>query len=214
MKTLGCLPLAERGLKIGEPRRIALAVGIFGVAIAIAALGIVPIQVIFPVAAVAMVLMALIPLREIYESVDWPVIVLLGALIPVGQALETTGGAQLIASSLLGFQNQLSVVALLVIMLIATMFLSDLINNAACAVLMAPIALSLAVGLGVSADPFLMAVAVGASCAFLTPIGHQSNALIMGPAGLRFGDYWRMGLPLEVIIVVVAVPLILHFWPL
>lgn len=214
MKTLGCLPLAERGLKIGEPRRIGLSVGIFGFAIAIAALGIVPVQIIFPVAAVAMVLMALVPLREIYESIDWPVIVLLGALIPVGQALETTGGAQLITDALLGFQGHLSVVALLVIILVATMFLSDLINNAACAVLMAPIALSLAVGLGVSADPFLMAVAVGASCAFLTPIGHQSNALIMGPAGLRFGDYWRMGLPLEVIIVVVAVPLILHFWPL
>lgn len=214
MKTLGCLPLAERGLKIGEPRRIALSVGIFGFAIAIAALGIVPVQIIFPVAAVAMVLMALVPLREIYESIDWPVIVLLGALIPVGQAMETTGGAQLITDALLGFQGHLSVVALLVIILVATMLLSSLINNAACAVLMAPIAISLAIGLGVSADPFLMAVAVGASCAFLTPIGHQSNALIMGPAGLRFGDYWRMGLPLEVIIVIVAVPLILHFWPL
>ena len=214
MKALGCLPLAERGLKIGEPRRIALAVGIFGIAIAIAALGIIPIQVIFPIAAVAMVLTSLVPLREIYESIDWPVIVLLGALIPVGQALETTGGAQLIASTLLSFQGQLSVIALLVIVLVATMFLSDLINNAACAVLMAPIAISLAVGLGVSADPFLMAVAVGASCAFLTPIGHQSNALVMGPAGLRFGDYWRLGLPLEIIIVVVAIPLLLHFWPL
>ncbi|HDS64069.1 MAG TPA: SLC13 family permease [Methanofollis liminatans] len=214
MKALGCLPLAERGLKIGEPQRIILSVGIFGFAIAIAAVGLVPIQIIFPMAAVAMVLTSLIPLREVYESIDWPVIVLLGALIPVGQALESTGGARLIASTLLGLQGQVPAEAILVILLVATMFLSDFINNAATAVLMAPIGVSLAGGLGVSTDPFLMAVAVGASCAFLTPIGHQSNTLVMGPGGLRFGDYWRLGLPLETIIVLVAVPLILYVWPL
>jgi di/tricarboxylate transporter len=161
-----------------------------------------------------MVLLALVPLREIYESIDWPVIVLLGALIPVGQAFESTGGARLITSTLLGFQGYLTPVALLVVLLVVTMFLSDLINNAACALLMAPIAISLASGLDVSADPFLMAIVIGASSAFLTPIGHQSNTLIMGPGGFRFSDYWRLGLPLEIIVVVVAVPLILHFWPL
>jgi len=214
MKALGCLPLAERGLKIGEPQRIILAVGIFGFAIAIAAVGLVPIQVIFPIAAVVMVLASLISLREIYESIDWPVIVLLGALIPVGHALESTGGARLIASTLLGLQGQVPVEVILIVLLVATMFLSDFINNAATAVLMAPIGVSLAGGLGVSTDPFLMAVAVGASCAFLTPIGHQSNTLVMGPGGLRFGDYWPLGLPLEAIIVAVGIPLILYVWPL
>jgi di/tricarboxylate transporter len=214
MKALGCLPLAERGLKIGEPQRIILAVGIFGFAIAIAAVGLVPIQVIFPIAAVVMVLASLISLREVYESIDWPVIVLLGALIPVGHALESTGGARLIASTLLGLQGQVPVEVILIVLLVATMFLSDFINNAATAVLMAPIGVSLAGGLGVSTDPFLMAVAVGASCAFLTPIGHQSNTLVMGPGGLRFGDYWPLGLPLEAIIVAVGIPLILYVWPL
>jgi di/tricarboxylate transporter len=214
VKSYGFLPLAERGLKIGEPKRILLATGIFAGAIAIAAAGLIPVQVIFPMAAVAMVLLALVPLREIYESIDWPVIVLLGALIPVGQAFESTGGARLITSTLLGFQGYLTPVALLVVLLVVTMFLSDLINNAACALLMAPIAISLASGLDVSADPFLMAIVIGASSAFLTPLGHQSNTLIMGPGGFRFSDYWRLGLPLEIIVVVVAVPLILHFWPL
>jgi len=214
IKALGSLPLAERGLKIGESKRVMFSIGIFGIAIAIAALGLIPAQIILSIAAVVMVLTSLVPVREIYDSIDWPVIILLGAFIPVGQAMETTGGAELIASSLLGFQQYLTPVMLLVIMLVVTMFLSDLINNAATAVLMAPISVSIASGLGVSADPFLMAIVVGASSAYLTPIGHQSNALVMGPGGLRFGDYWRLGLPLEIVIAVVTIPLILHFWPL
>jgi len=213
MKTLGCLPLAERGLKIGTPRRILLAVGIFGISVLITALGLVPVQIIFPLAAVAMVLMSLVPLREIYESIDWPVIVLLGALIPVGQALDSTGGARMIASSLLVLHGYLSVITLLVILMAATMLISNIINNAATAVLMAPIGVSLATGLGASTDAFLMAIAIGASTPFLTPIGHQSNMLVMGPGGFRFGDYWRLGLPLSVIVIAVGVPLILHFWP-
>ncbi len=213
MKTLGCLPLAERGLKIGTPRRILLAVGIFGISVLITALGLVPVQIIFPLAAVAMVLMSLVPLREIYESIDWPIIVLLGALIPVGQALDSTGGARLIASSLLVLHGYLSVITLLVILMAATMLISNIINNAATAVLMAPIGVSLATGLGASTDAFLMAIAIGASTPFLTPIGHQSNMLVMGPGGFRFGDYWRLGLPLSVIVIAVSVPLILHFWP-
>jgi di/tricarboxylate transporter len=135
-------------------------------------------------------------------------------MIPVAQALETTGGAELIAVQLFQLAHGVSAQAIILVVLVATMFLSDLVNNAAAALLMAPIALRLATEVGASADPFLMAVAIGASCAFLTPIGHQSNALVMGPGGYRFGDYWRMGLPLEIAIAAMAVPLILWHWPL
>ena len=214
LAALGCLPLAERGLRLGRPRRIVLAVSVFGAALVAAALGLLPVQLAFAAAAVAMVLAGLISLRQVYESVDWPIIVLLGAMIPVGEALETTGGAQRIADGLLGLSGQMPPAATLAVVLVGTMFLSDLVNNAAAVVLIAPIALSIAGGLGVSADPFLMAVAIGASSAFLTPIGHQSNTLVMGPGGYRFGDYWRVGLPLEALIVVVALPLILWLWPL
>lgn len=213
LPALNCLPLAERGLRVGQPRRIFLAVSIFGVALVAAATGLLPVQVAFVSAAVAMVLAGLISLREAYESINWPVIILLGAMLPVGQALEDTGGAQLIATTLLAIADQMPAVATLAILFMGTMFLSDLVNNAAAAVLMAPIAIGLARGLGASADPFLMSVAIGASCAFLTPIGHQSNTLVMGPGGYRFGDYWRMGLPLEIIITAVAVPLIIWLWP-
>jgi di/tricarboxylate transporter len=211
---LGYLPLAERRLRLGEPRRIALSLGLFGGAILSAAFGWVPVQIAFSVAAVAMVLAGLLSLREVYESIEWPIIILLGAMIPVGQALETTGGAQRIAEWIIALRDVLPPAAVLAVVLIVTMFLSDLVNNAAAAVLMAPIALGVAAGLDASPDPFLMSVAIGASCAFLTPIGHQANALVMGPGGYRFGDYWRLGLPLEIIVVVVAVPLLLWFWPM
>jgi di/tricarboxylate transporter len=214
LPSLGCLPLAERRLKLGQPRRVLLALGIFGAALGTAAFGLLPVQVAFTAAAVIMVLAGLISLREAYASVDWPILILLGAMIPVGQALEATGGAQLIAHGLLALAGRMPAAATLALVLIGTMFLSDLVNNAAAAVLMAPIAIRVALGLSASPDPFLIAVAVGASCAFLTPIGHQSNTLVMGPGGYRFSDYWRMGLPLEVIIVIVAMPLLLWFWPL
>jgi di/tricarboxylate transporter len=154
------------------------------------------------------------PLRELYEAVDWPVIVLLGALIPVGGALETTGATGVLATAILGITAGGSAVLVLGLLLVVTMTLSDVLNNAATAVVMAPIGVGIAERLGANPDPFLMAVAVGASCAFLTPIGHQNNALIMGPGGYRFGDYWRMGLPLEILIVAVALPMILIVWPL
>ncbi|MDW7729275.1 MAG: SLC13 family permease [Bacillota bacterium] len=213
LPTLGLLPLVERGLRVGQPRRVLLAVIIFASAIVMAALGILPIQIAFTGAAFILVIAGFLSLKEIYESVDWPVIVLLGAMIPVSGALETTGGAQLIAGGILNLAADYAVWITLVLVLVGTMFLSDLVNNAAAAVLMAPIAISIAGGIGSNADPFLMAVAVGASCAFLTPIGHQSNTLVMGPGGYKFSDYWRMGLPLEIIIVLVAIPLILYFWP-
>ena len=214
MSNLGTLPLAGRGLRLGQPRRIALSVGIFGVALGVAAVGLIPVQVAFVAALLIMLAAKLLSLREAYESVDWPIIILLGAMIPVGEALETTGGAQLIANGILQLSSQMPPVATLAVVLIGTMFLSDVVNNAAAVVLMAPIGISVATGLNASVDPFLMAVAIGASCAFLTPIGHQSNTLVMGPGGYKFGDYWRMGLPLEVIVVVVSIPLILMVWPL
>jgi di/tricarboxylate transporter len=214
LATLGCLPLAQRSLRIGQPRRIFLSLAVFVVALVLAATGILPAQVAFVGAVVAMVIGKLVSLQEAYESIDWPIIILLGAMIPVGEALERTGGAQLIANGLLRLGDNMPAVVTLVVILVGTMFLSDLVNNAAAVVLMAPIGISIAEGLGVAVDPFLMAITIGASCAFLTPIGHQSNTLVMGPGGYHFGDYWRMGLLLEVIVVIVAVPLILVFWPL
>jgi di/tricarboxylate transporter len=214
VSALGCLPLAERGLRLGRPRQLLLAGGIFGAAIVAAAVDLLPVQVAFIIAAVAMIMTNLLSLTEAYESVDWPIIVLLAAMIPVGEALEVSGGANLIAGQALAVAGQMPPLATLAIVLVATMFLSDLVNNAAAAVLMAPIAVTIAQGLGASVDPFLMCVAIGASCAFLTPIGHQSNTLVMGPGGYRFGDYWRMGLLLEVIVVAVALPLVAWFWPL
>jgi di/tricarboxylate transporter len=163
---------------------------------------------------IAMVLLRMVSLRELYEAIDWPVLVLLGAMIPVGGALESTGTTTLIANGILTLAGDLSPLVLLGLVLVVTMTLSDIMNNAATAIVMAPISVGIAQALGAAPDPFLMAVAVGASCAFLTPIGHQNNTLIMGPGGYRFGDYWRMGLPLEVLIVVVAVPLIAYIWPL
>ncbi len=212
MAALGCLPLAERGIRLFKPKRILQAVGIFGAAMAAAAFDVLPVQVAFPAAALVMVLTGLIPAKEAYEGIDWPVIILLGAMFPLGHALETTGGAELIAETMLRVSDRFPPSVSLAMLLVTTMLLSNVVNNAAAAVLMAPIAVGLASGMGVSADPLLMAVAVGASCAFLTPVGHQSNALVMAPGGYRFGDYWRLGLPLSVLVVVVAVPLIILVW--
>ncbi|MFO7997589.1 MAG: SLC13 family permease [Bacteroidales bacterium] len=214
ISSIGCLPLAQRGLRLGYQTKVPLALGLFALAIVMVVAGLLPVQAAFPMAAVAMVLVGVLPVKDVYTSVDWPVIVLLGAMIPVGEALETTGGAARIASVMMDLGGNVPPWAMLTIILVVTMFLSDIINNAATVVLMAPIAISIAVGLGYSVDPFLMAVAVGGSCAFLTPIGHQSNTLVMGPGGYKFSDYWRMGLPLEAIIVLVGVPAIMMVWPL
>jgi di/tricarboxylate transporter len=214
LPTLGLLPLVERGLRVGSPPRVYFALAIFGVALLLAATGVLAIQVAFVGAALGLVIGGLIPIRDIYSSIDWPVIVLLGAMIPVSQAFEITGGAHLVAEGILSASGNAAPWVTITLVLVGTMFLSDLVNNAAAAVLMAPVAISVSTGLGASADPFLMSVAIGASCAFLTPIGHQSNTLVMGPGGYKFSDYWRMGLPLEIVIVLVAVPLIMRFWPL
>mgnify|MGYP003670624130 FL=1 len=152
--------------------------------------------------------------REVYEAVEWPVIVLLASLIPLGLALESSGGTLLIAEAILSLTGALPTWGILALLMVVTMTLSDFLNNVATALIAAPVGLSIAQSLEVSPDPFLMGVAVAASCAFLTPIGHKNNTIIMGPGGYRFGDYWRMGLPLEILIIVVAVPSILFFWPL
>lgn len=211
--TIGCLPLARRGLRIGYQKKIGLSLTIFAAAIVLVVTGLLPVQVAFTMAAAAMVLSGVLPLKEMYAGIDWPVIVLLGAMIPVGGAMETSGGAAFIANQILILGQQVPFWAVITLILVITMFLSDIINNAATVVLMAPVGISLAHSMGASIDPFLMAIAVGGSCAFLTPIGHQSNTLVMGPGGYRFSDYWRMGLPLEILIVLAGVPLILFFWP-
>lgn len=213
---IGCLPLAARGLSQfgGRPQTPFIATGLFAGAIAVAALGLLPIAVALMGAALGMVLLGILHVRQIYEAVDWSVIVLLGALIPLGAALEASGATQLAADFVAGFATDLPPWLTLAVILVVTMTVSDILNNAATAVVMAPLAASVAQALGVNPDAYLMAVAVGASCAFLTPIGHQNNTLVMGPGGYRFGDYWRMGLPLEIIIVAVSVPAILTFWPL
>jgi di/tricarboxylate transporter len=211
---LGCLPLAERGLQVTQRRKAGLAVGIFAVAILVASVGVLDLPVALAGAAALLVLFGIVPLRQLYESVEWSVIVLLGSMIPIGWALEASGGTALIAQGIVGLSGDLPAPAVLALLIVVTMTLSDVMNNTATAVISAPIALDIANKLGVSPDPFLMGVAVAASCAFLTPIGHKNNTLIMGPGGYRFGDYWRMGLPLEVLIVLIATPTILMVWPL
>jgi di/tricarboxylate transporter len=211
---LGLLPLAERDLRVGRPRRVLLASGIFVLAIVLATLGILSLPVALAGAALTMVIAGLVPVGEMYDSIDWPVVVLLGAMIPVGEALAVTGTTTMIASGLVGVSAGFPPAVILAVILVVTMTLSDVINNAATAVVMAPIAVTVAEQLGLNPDAFLMAVAIGASSAFLTPIGHQNNTLILGPGGYRFGDYWRMGLPLEILIVLVAIPMLLTVWPL
>ena len=213
LQALGCLPLAERGLQIGRPQRLTLATGIFGLAIAATLIGLVPVHIAFMSAVALLVLLEVVSPAEVYDSIEWPVIVLLGAMIPVGAALEATGGAALVADGIVTITAGLAPAWVLLILFVGTMFISDVINNNATAVLMAPIAIGVSEQLGVSADPFLMGTALGASCAFLTPIGHQSNTLVMAPGGYRFGDYWRLGLPVEVLITAVGVPMILLVWP-
>ena len=211
---LGLWPLAKRPLALNQERQVLPSLFVFAAAIALGVAGVVSLPIAFLIAIGVYILMNVISVREIYDEVDWPVIVLLGAMIPVGKALETTGTTDWMAQAILGATQGLPAVALLTLVLVVTMFLSDIINNAATALVMAPIAVAISTSLGVSSDTFLMAVAVGASCAFLTPIGHQSNTLVMGPGGYHFGDYWRMGLPLEILITAVSVPLLLLVWPL
>lgn len=210
----GCVPLAERELRIPDKRMALMATGIMAASVAAAAFGLLPAAVAFAAGVLASMVLRTVPPRSVYTAVDWPVVVLLGALIPVAEAMESSGTAQLIANLLLNEVAQGHAVVALVLILVVTMNLSDLMNNAATAAVMCPIAIGTANQLGVSMDPFLMAVAIGGSCAFLTPIGHQNNTLILGPGGFRFGDYWRLGLPLDLLVILVTVPMLLWVWPL
>jgi len=214
MNLLGLWPLAKRKIDLNRNQRVAVALGIFAVAILLGILKLVTMPVAFLLAVGAYLLSGILSVREIYEDIDWPIIVLLAAMIPIGNALTDTGTTALVANLIRSATEGWQGWQIVMLVLVATMLLSDVINNAATALVMAPLGIELAEKLGVNADPFLMAVAVGASCAFLTPIGHQCNTLVMGPGGYRFGDYWRVGLPLEVVITAVSVPMILYFFPL
>jgi di/tricarboxylate transporter len=211
---LRILPLRERELELISTPRALKCLLIFAAAVVGIATGVLSLGVAFTGAAVLMILSGVLTLKEAYSAVDWPVIVLLGATLPLGWALESSGGAATIARSLMELEPGAPGYILVGTMLLVTMLLSNLINNAATAVIMAPIAFRFALQLGYSPDTFFMAVAVGASCAFLTPIGHQCNLLVLGPGGYRFSDYSRLGVPLSILTVLVAVPLILLFWPL
>lgn len=210
----GCVPLSERDLRIPDKRMAVISGAIMLGAIGIVALGFLPAAAGFALGVLASMLMRTLPLRQIYTSIDWPIIVLLATLIPVAGAMQTTGAADQLARFLVLVVAQGYPIPALAVVLITTMFLSDIMNNAATAAILCPIALGIAATLGVNPDSFLMAVAIGASCAFLTPIGHQNNTLILGPGGFRFGDYWRLGLVVEVLVVAVSMPLLLIVWPL
>jgi di/tricarboxylate transporter len=211
---LGCLPLADRGLAVTDEKKVWLAIGMFAAAVAAASLGLVYLPIALGLVVVGFVLTKILPLADIYDHISWPVVVLLGSMIPLGSALETSGGTELIAGWLIDLTGGMPPWAILTVLMVVTMSLSDVLNNTATTIVAAPIGIQMAQTLNVNPDPFLMAVAVAASCAFLTPIGHKNNTLILGPGGYSFGDYWRMGLPLEILVVAISIPAILVFWPL
>jgi di/tricarboxylate transporter len=211
---LGVLPLADRGLAVTENSKVWLAIGLFTGAVVAASLGLIYLPVALGIVVIAYVLAKIVPLSELYTHIEWPVVVLLGSMIPLGAALQKSGGTELIAGSLINLTEGMPAWAVLTVLMIVTMTLSDVLNNTATTIVAAPVGIQMAQTLEVNPDPFLMAVAIAASSAFLTPIGHKNNTLILGPGGYGFGDYWRMGLPLEIIVVTVSIPAILFFWPL
>jgi di/tricarboxylate transporter len=210
---LRCLPLAQRGMSLGSGRKGLLPVAVLAVAMLLMALSIVPVAIAFFGAAVVILLIRALTLREAYEVIEWPLLVMLGALIPVSDALRTTGGTDLIAGWLSAFSQGLPPIGALALMMAAAMAVTPFLNNAATVLVMAPIAAGFAKNLGYNPDAFLMAVAIGAACDFLTPIGHQCNTLVMSAGGYRFGDYARLGLPLSIFVLIVGVPLIALVWP-
>ncbi len=211
---LECLPLADRGLEIVQRSKAWLSVGVFAAAILGSAMGWVYLPLALAAVVVAFIAIKIVSLKQVYQSVEWSVIVLLASMIPIGAALEASGGTDIIASQIVNWTSGFPTILVLAVLMIVTMTLSDVLNNVATALIAAPIGVEIANRLGANPDAFLMAVAVAASCAFLTPIGHKNNTIIMGPGGYQFGDYWRMGLPLEILVVLVGLPAILFFWPL
>ncbi|AWK88887.1 SLC13 family permease [Azospirillum thermophilum] len=214
LRALGCLPLAERDLAIGRTQKRTAALAVLGITIALVATSLVPVAIAFFGAAVAMTALRVITVKDAYDAIEWPILILLGALIPVSESLRTTGGTELIAGWLSQVAQGLPPVGALALILVAAMAVTPFLNNAATVLVMAPIGASMAEHLGLRPDAFLMAVAVGAGCDFLTPIGHQCNTLVMGPGGYRFGDYWRLGLPLSILVIVLGTGAIALFWPL
>jgi di/tricarboxylate transporter len=214
LKDLGILPLAERDLALGRGRKRWIPVIILAVAMIAVAFKLLPIAIAFFGASLALLLTKSLSLREAYEAVEWPILVLLGALIPVSEAVRTTGATELIAGWLSIGADGLPPMGALALIMVAAMAVTPFLNNAATVLMMAPIAATLASKLGLNPDPFLMAVAVGAACDFLTPFGHQCNTLVMGPGGYRFSDYWKLGLPLSILVVLIGVPTIAAVWQL
>ncbi|SEG65608.1 SLC13 family permease [Marinobacterium lutimaris] len=210
----GCVPLAERELRIPDRGKALAASLIMLASVLAAAFAVLPTAIAFAAGVLATMVMRTLPLRAVYDAIDWPVIILLGALMPVAAVLEKTGTAALIAELLMEHVAQGSALVAIGLILVLTMLVSCVVNNAATAAAMCPIALGTAATLGVNDDAFLMAVAIGASCAFLTPIGHQNNTLILGPGGFHFSDYWRLGLPVSLLVAVISIPLLFWVWPL
>lgn len=211
---LRVLPLSQRDVALGSRKRSWLPLIILGAAMVLVAAHVVPVAVAFAGAAALVLLLRVMTMDEAYESIEWPVIVLLAALIPVSNAIQATGGTDLIAAGLERVAGSVPPLVALGLMIVLAMAVTPFLNNAATVLVMAPIAASLAERLSLNPDPFLMAVALGAACDFLTPIGHQCNTLVMGPGGYRFGDYWRLGLPLSILVVLVGTPLIAMVWGL
>jgi di/tricarboxylate transporter len=211
---LQLLPLAQRKVGIGSNRSSLLPLVILLAAMALVAFHLVPVPIAFFGAAVFVLVVRALTLREAYDAIEWPILIMLGALIPVSDSLRSTGGAELIAGWLSAVATGLPALATLALMITVSMAVTPFLNNAATVLVVAPIAVGFAKNLGLSPDPFLMAVAIGAACDFLTPIGHQCNTLVMGPGGYRFGDYWRLGLPLSVIVIIIGTLLIPLVWPL
>jgi di/tricarboxylate transporter len=214
MRELGCLPLAPREIHLGTVRRGLVPIAVLAVAMTLAATGKLPVGIAFFGAGLAIILLGSLTVREAYQSVEWPLIVMIGALIPVSDAIRTSGGADLIAAALADTAHSLPPWGAVMLIMAAAMALTPFLNNAATVLVMAPIAASFAQRLGFAPDAFLMAVAVGAGCDFLTPIGHQCNMLVFGPGGYKFADYARLGAPLSLLVLLVGTPLVLLVWPL
>lgn len=211
---LRCLPLAPRNVQLGGGSSGLLPVGVLATAMLLMGFGVVPVAVAFFGAAVVILLIRALSLREAYEAIEWPLLIMLGALIPVSDALRTTGATDLIAGWLASAAQGLPPMGMLALMMVSAMAVTPFLNNAAAVLVMAPIAAGFAKNLGLNPDPFLMAVAIGAACDFLTPIGHQCNTLVMSAGGYRFSDYPRLGLPLSLFVLVAGVPLIALIWPI
>ena len=211
---IGCLPLAARGLNIRDTSKMTAALSIFFVGLIVASVGLLKLPIVLGLVIILYCLTKIVPPREVYSSVEWPVIILLASVIPLGAALESNGTTEIIVQILTKYASSMEPWLIIAIIMIITMTLSDILNNTATTLVIAPISIQLAQTLNLNTDTFLMAVAVSASCAFLTPIGHKNNTIILGPGGYRFGDYWRMGLVLEVLIIITSIPLLLIFWPI